>query len=62
MIGDYLMIAVHCFQFQNKTLSSFSECRILMDERWARFLSCCVNSKEQFNIIGVYSFLIIFFV
>ena len=28
---DYLMIAVHGFQFHNKTWSHFSECHLLMD-------------------------------
>ena len=66
----HFMIAVHCFQFQNRTMSSFSEWSLLMDkcgswcQVWRVFhlfsnnhLSCCVNIKHRFNIIGVPSFL-----
>ena len=30
------MTAVHCFQFQNKTWSNFSEWRLLMDQSCPR--------------------------
>ena len=64
------MIPVHFLQLQNRTLTSFSEWSVLMNkcrperEVWRVFqlfltsrLSWCVNSKQQFNIIGVHSFL-----
>ena len=64
------MILIHCFHFQNWTLSSFSEWNVLMDKSsprhqvWRFFqvsvtthLSCCVNSKQRFSIIGVQSYL-----
>ena len=68
------MIAVYCFQFQKRALSSFSEWCNLMDacrsrrEFWRvfqlfitiRFL-CCVNFKQRYNIIRVSSFLIKYF-
>ena len=59
------IFAVHCFQFQNRTQSSFSELCVSMDNYRPRHekvfhlfltshLSCCVNSK---SIIGIHNFL-----
>ena len=55
--GDYLMIKVHCFQFQNKTWSNFLKWRLLMDQscpRLQQLLRYACSIIQLFYIIGVY--------
>ena len=56
MIGDYLMIAAHCFHCQNKILSSFLRMAPYLVDESCSLLSYYVDSNQQFNIIGVYGF------
>lgn len=61
------MNTVHCFQFQSRLFNSFTELCVLLDESGLQsevqrvvqqFLRSVflVNSKQQLNIIEVYSF------
>ena len=49
---DYLMIAAHCFQFQNKTWSDFSEWRLR--RIFPQILRAVYSSIQLFSITGVF--------
>ena len=47
---NHLMIAVYCFQFQNRILSDFSEWYILMNKSHPRCEIQIVYSKRLVNV------------